>query len=187
MYKMNETLKYIILFLIICSIAFINNRIILWLYLLFISVYNFHKRNKLLSFISIILIIIFVLALNNTLALLFYKILLILDIIYTFYYYFIKDNKNIRRGKKIRTLFYEDNFDKITTAINKKKNLYYSNDIITDDEIERSLERKYLESRIRFYGFNKNSTTKKNDWTKLDLLILLFSFIIFIIIIIIGR
>ena len=188
MYKINDTLKYIILFLIILSIAFINNIIILWLYLLLISVYNLYKRNKILSFISFILIILLVLSQNNLVIFFFFKLLLIIDLLLTFYSYFFKTGKTIRIGnRKLRTMFYENNFDKVVENINKKKDVYYGEDILTDDEIERTLERKFLESRIRFYGFNKKSKIRKNGWNKLDILLLLFSIVIFIILIIIGR
>lgn len=188
MYKMNDTLKFIIVFLIICSILFINNSIILWLYLLTISVYNLYKRNKILSFVSLILIILLAYSRINIFVLFLFKLLLVMDILYTFYCYYVKNNNwLIRKSRRLRNSFYEENFDRIVDNINKKKEVYYGSDISIDEEIERELERKYIESRIRFYGFNNNIKLKHNVWTKLDILILLFSLIIFIFLIIIGR
>ena len=188
MYKVNTTLRFFILLLIVCSIVFINSRLILWLYLLIISVYNIYKRNILLSFVSIILNILFPLSVNNVIILFFFKLVLILDFIYTFYIYFINVNDSTKKvRKKVKSKFFQDNYDKIVDSINKKKEQYYVRDISTDGEIERVLERRYLESRIRFYGFSDSSDTKEDYWTKIDTLILAISIIIFILIIIIGR
>ena len=186
MYKMNETLEYIISLLIITSIIFINNKIVFWFFLLILSVYNLYNRRKILTVISFILIVLLALSLKSEILLFIFKIGFIIDFLYTFYLYSIKNNKVQKRGKRLETCFNEDNFDRVSNKINKKKDLYYSREISTDYEIERILKREFLESRIRFYGFNRNNN-KKNNWNKIDTLILIFSIIIFTIIMIIGR
>lgn len=187
---MNKFLKIILSFLIILAVIITNNKIILWVFLLLLTIYNFYKNNKLLILADIILVAFLALSLNYDFALFLFKIGYIITFLYTLYLSYFSVYKGVVkvRRKKLQILFNEENFDNIVNKINNKKDEYYEEDVNVNEEIERDLNRKYLQSRIRFYGFNKITTYKKknNSWLVIDTLILLFAIIIFIIILLIG-
>lgn len=191
MYKMNLYLKIIITFLALLVIIISNNYITLWFLLLVFTYINlFNKKYKLLS-LSFILI--FLLAVANRLEdyLIVYKVAFIFSILISFMNYLnSKDKKYIKycfdnnRNKTLREDFNNEYFDKIYQYNKNMVNDKYG-DVSFDNKIENDLERKYLQSRIRFNGYGLNNSNNKIEWNRIDVLLLIFSILVFCIMIII--
>ena len=182
MYKMNLLIKFIVTVLTIAIVILTNNRIVLWLLLVLLSFYNLLKnKSKKLLLIDLILVILLGLSTNHYICLLLFKLLLIFNfsitVLKSVTYNDFKDV--FKQNVSSKTYFYEDNFDKVVKRINDKKNAIYDKDISIDHKIESDLERLYLQSKIRYDGLYKKN--KWDNWSKIDILILLFVVIVFII------
>ena len=190
MYNMNFYLKILILILSILITVFSGNFIVLWLLLFiltFINLWSNHKKQLLFDCILIILLAL----VNRVNELLFiYKILFIINLIVTFISCLVDDEKKIIKksdNKNLKNIFYKNNYKKIYEKnFNKIKNIY-GDEIINDDIVLEDLERHYLQSKIRFYGYEKKDEKKFLKFEKIDFAILLFVIFVFIILMVIGR
>ena len=176
MYKMNILLKFIVALLTIATVVITNNRIILWFLLVLLTFYNlFKSNNKLLIVIDLVLIVLLGMSTNIEICLLIFKIIFILNYLFTIYKnIFIKNNKSSKLD------YYEENFDRIVKEIKQNKELMYDEDVSIDNKLERDLERSYLQSRIRY-----NTISKKNrwyNWNRIDTIVLLLYLAIFIVV-----
>lgn len=180
MYKMNLLLKFIIVILTLAIVAISNNRIVLWLLLFVLTFYNFFKNNKVLLFIDLVLVFLLGLSTKTDVGLILFKIIFIINYLITVYLSLSLEDKKVlvKENHSEKEKYFEDNFDKIVKNINEKKNKLYDKETPIDGKIERELERKYLQSRIRYYGinFSNNSFYK---WTKIDTMILLLAVVLF--------
>lgn len=193
MYKMNLLLKIIIIFLVVLSIIISNNYITLWALLVLLTFYNY-KNIKLLV-IDVFLIILLAVVSRITDLLLLYKIIYLFDLIYTFiltisfkdkrlFKYLFKKYEN----KTLKEEFYDANIKDILDYNEKQKDKLYNESVSIDDKIIRDLDRKYLQSKIRFNGYSRDSNKTVNvTWNKIDTMLLILSIIVFIIICLIGR
>ena len=177
MYKMNDLLKFIIVILTISIVVLTGNRIILWLFLFLLTIYHFYKNKKFLLAIDFILVLILALSINNIIFLNIFKILYLVDYLLTTKDIFII-KKQSNQSTKIN--YFEEHFDKIVNDINKQVKKIYDEDVNIDSEIERKLERSYLQSKIRYYDIINNDVNKIK-FNKIDILILCLSIIIFLI------
>ena len=177
MYKMNDLLKFIIVILTISIVVLTGNRIILWLFLFLLTIYHFYKNKKFLLAIDFILVLILALSINNIIFLNIFKILYLVDYLLTTKDIFII-KKQSNQSTKIN--YFEEHFDKIVNDINKQVKKIYDEDVNIDSEIERKLERSYLQSKIRYYDIINNNDNKIK-FNKIDYLILCLSIIIFLI------
>lgn len=191
MYKMNIFLKLILTFLALLILLFTNSYIILWLLLLVITFLNYRKSKKILTYDILLIILLAVVSRINYLTVL-YKLLFCIDVIITLFYYLsLKEKKylySIYRDDKTnpKEKFYESVFNAVFENNKKIVNNKYG-DINFDEKIQYDLDRKYLQSKIRFNGYYKKNHNLKIVWNKIDTMILLFSILIFTIMIILGR
>lgn len=191
MYKMNIFLKLILTFLTLLVLLFTNSYIILWLLLLVITFLNYRKSKNILIYDILLVVLLAVVSRVNYLTVL-YKILFFINIIITLFYYLsLKEKKclySLYKGDKTnpKEKFYElvfnDTFENNKKIVNNKYG-----DINFDEKIQYDLDRKYLQSKIRFNGYYRKSNNLKIVWNKIDTMILLFSILIFIIMIILSR
>ena len=182
MYKMNLLLKLFITVLTIFIVVITNNRISLWLLLVLVSFYHLHKKNYILIVLDLVLVVLLGLSKDNELALLIFKIGYIIVFLVTMCLTVTKSELVIRNtnNKTLMKKYYEDNYERFVKSINVKKEKLYDEEVSIDNKIERDLERKYLQSRIRYndvYKVKENS----GKWTKIDTLILIFTIIMFVI------
>ena len=191
MYKMNIFLKLILTFLTLLVLLFTNSYIILWLLLLVITFLNYRKSNNILIYDILLVVLLAVVSRVNYLTVL-YKILFFMNIIITLFYYLsLKEKKclySLYKGDKTNSkekfyeLVFNDTFENNKKIVNNKYG-----DINFDEKIQYDLDRKYLQSKIRFNGYYRKSNNLKIVWNKIDTMILLFSILIFIIMIILSR
>ena len=174
---MNDLLKFIIVILTISIVVLTGNRIILWLFLFLLTIYHFYKNKKFLLAIDFILVLILALSINNIIFFNIFKILYLVDYLLTTKDIFII-KKQSNQSTKIN--YFEEHFDKIVNDINKQVKKIYDEDVNIDSEIERKLERSYLQSKIRYYDIINNNDNKIK-FNKIDYLILCLSIIIFLI------
>lgn len=190
MYKMNALLKLIIFFLIIISITITNNYIILWLALVILTYYDIFKHNNIFHFvIDLILIVLLFLIKEVPIVISLFKIIYIIKItimmlitinkddITFFKSMFIKEGHSMNRED-----FYNTYFERKKEENIKKIEENYFNEDINYEIINSDLDRLYLESKLRFNGYNKSSNKYSINWAKIDSMILILSIIIFIII-----
>ncbi len=190
MYKMSVFLKLIILLLLTIVVIVTNNYFVLWLLLVLLTFINFKLKHRLEFIIDLILIILLILVIVYSKFLVLYKLLLIINLILTTIRVledreksFLKSTFTHKNNKYYRTKFYEDSFNKIYDDNKKKVIEEYNNASLVDDTIEDSLERKYLQARMRFYGYKENNE-EFLEWTKLDTMILMLFLLIFMILLI---
>lgn len=193
MYKMNLLLKIIITFFVVLSIIISNNYITLWALLVLLTFYNY-KNIKLLV-IDVFLIILLAIVSRIIPLLVLYKIVYLFNLIYTFiltisfkdkrlFKYLFKKYEN----KSLKEEFYNANIKDILDYNEKQKEKLYNESVSIDDKVIRDLDRKYLQSKIRFNGYSTdNNRTVKLAWNRIDTMLLLLSIIVFIIICLIGR
>ena len=193
MYNMNFYLKFLILILSIIITIFTGNFIVLWLLLFiltFINLWSDHKKQLLFDFVLIVLLAVA----NRINELLFiYKILFIINIIITFVVSLTEDEKyflkKIRESenKNLKNNFYKKYYEKINDENLKKNKNIYGDEIINEDVVNEDLERHYLQSKIRFYGYEKKDEKIIFKFEKIDFVLLFFVIFVFIILMIIGR
>lgn len=182
MYKMNLLLKFIITILFISIIVIANNRIVLWLLLFLLTFYNLYKYKKISLFIDLLLVLLLGFSTQNEICLLVFKLLFIINILITVYYTLNMEEKLLLINEKTseKQKYFENNFDRIVNNIKERKNSLYDEDTSIDSKIERDLERNYLQSKIRYYNIS-NSNNKYYNWNRIDILILIFVIIVFVI------
>ena len=90
---------------------------------------------------------------------------------------FVKKGYNMNKES-----FYNNYFERIKDENIKKIQENYLNEDINNEIISKDLDRLYLESKIRFNGYNKSNNEYSINWTKIDSMILALSIILFIII-----
>ncbi len=193
MYRMNLLLKIIIIFLIVIAIIISNNYITLWFLLVLLTFYNY-KTNKLLV-IDIFLIIFLALVSRIGSLLIFYKFFYLFDLILTLSIKItFKDRRLLKylfrkyENKSLKREFYDNNIKDVLDYNEKQKNKLYDESISIDDKVARDLDRKYLQSKIRFNGYSTNSMkTVKLSWNTIDTMILLLFVLLFLIMCLIGR
>lgn len=190
MYKMSVFLKLIILLLLTIVVIVTNNYFVLWLLLVLLTFINFKLKHRLEFILDLILIVLLILVIVYSKFLVLYKLLLIINLILTTIRVlenreksFLKSTFTHKNYKYYRTKFYEDSFNKIYDDNKKKVIEEYNNASLVDDTIEDSLERKYLQARMRFYGYKENNE-EFLEWTKLDTMILMLFLLIFMILLI---
>lgn len=190
---MNLLLKIIIIFLIVIAIIISNNYITLWFLLVLLTFYNY-KTNKLLV-IDIFLIIFLALVSRIGSLLIFYKFFYLFDLILTLSIKItFKDRRLLKylfrkyENKSLKREFYDNNIKDVLDYNEKQKNKLYDESISIDDKVARDLDRKYLQSKIRFNGYSTNSMkTVKLSWNTIDTMILLLFVLLFLIMCLIGR
>ena len=196
MYKINLLLKIILLVLVCIIIIFTNNPVVFWL-LLFVNVGIYLVIKKYYyCFLDLIILLVLFLTSYFSQLIIIYKILLFISYLIIFIItidtkdkIFIKMLLNKNKNKSLRSKFFESNIEKVH---NKNKNMiikvYGDKNINCEQKDFIDLERLYLQSRIRFNGFLSNNSNKniKIVWSKLDIIVLLLSFALFIILLIIG-
>lgn len=193
MYRMNLLLKIIVCFLIILTIIISNNYITLWALLVLLTFYNY-KDNKLLIF-DVFLIILLAIASRIDGLLFFYKLFYLFVLIYTFYFNItFKDRRLFKylfrkyENKSLKQEFYDNNINDILDYNEKQKNKLYNESVSIDDKVVRDLDRKYLQSKIRFNGYcTKRMKTVKLNWNTIDTMILTLFILLFLIVCLIGR
>ena len=190
MYKMSVFLKLIILLLLTLVVIVTNNYFVLWLLLVLLTFINLKLNHGLEFILNIVLIVLLILVTTSSIFLFFYKLLLIINLVLTTIRVlddreksFLKSTFTYKNNKYYRTKFYEDSFNKIYDDNKKKVIEEYNNASLVDDTIEDSLERKYLQARMRFYGYKENNE-EFLEWTKLDTMILMLFLLIFMILLI---
>lgn len=188
MYKMKLLLKFIITVLSIIGVIVTNNFYVLLSFLVATTILLFINNKKLLSLFSLLLLLYLIFSLNPWY--LFIKFVVIIFIIYLFIIYLTIRQKLFLKGKfrdkNIRKSFYERNIKNTISNLETKAEENYGNKIEIKDKVNSDLERQFLQSRIRFFGFkNSQSYQYETSWKRLDYLILLFSIILFVIILII--
>ena len=187
MYKISVFLKLIILLLLTIVVIVTSNYIVLWLLLVLLTFINFKMKYKLEFILSLILILLMILVIVSSKFLILFKLLLIATLIFTAIRFLSDDEKlflkNVfknKNNKYYRNKFYEENFDKIYDDNKNMIETKYNNSSIVDDGIEDTLARKYLQARMRFYGYSETNE-EFLEWTKIDTMILMFSLLIFMI------
>lgn len=191
MYKMNLFLKIIIVILSIVGVIVTNNYYVLFAALIISGILLLINKKYLTFTLNAFLLIflIFSLSINHLII----KTFLILIIFYLFYIYLSIRQRQYFKGKYYnysnnnrRESFYERNFNNALTNIKNNKEMNYDKEVDIDDKLERDLERNYLQSRIRFYGFkNVNNYHYESSWKRLDYMILLLAIVLFIILLLI--
>ncbi len=189
MYKMNLFLKILITLLLTIVIILSNNYYVFWLLLLINIGLSIYKEDKITVTINLANLVVLFLSNYIKTFLLVFKLLFIINLVVSFLHFisedekkYIKSNYKGRRKNSLRIALYEKVFPKVLEKNKKKAKDIYGDNIDVDDKIEQDLERLYLQSRIRFYGFNNTYTLK---WTYIDTLILFFSLVIFILLMIV--
>ncbi len=185
MYKINIFLKIFILLLSVVIAIISNNYIVLWFLISILFLINLLCNNKKQLLINFLLTIIITISNRFYIFLLIFKIIFIFNVIYTFYdtlltkekYFFIEKNTKNKFFEKNYNFFYNKNKKIIINKYYKISNLNF----VTI----KDLQRHYLQSRIRFNGYFYNYNNFY--WDRIDTLILLFSIILFIIFLLIGR
>lgn len=191
MYKVNLFLKVIIAILLIISVIITNNYYVLFIMLL-TSAFIYSIQRKILLFAIGFLLLIYLIFTTESYYLVI-KLYLLFSTIYLFNLFLSIRQKTYFVGKyykysniKRRDAFYEKNYNNILSNIKNNVDMTYDNEVSIDNKVRRDLERSYLQSRIRFFGFrNINNYHYESRWKKLDYMILLFSIILFIIIVIV--
>ncbi len=189
MYKMNLYLKMILTLLSIIITIITGNYIILWILLVCLTFLNYRKDRHLLI---IDLILIISLAISSRIGdfLILYKLLFIVSIIVTFIYFLTKEeNKQLKllfgkdSNNSTRDSFYNKYYNSILES-NRKKVIDKYGDISFDEKVNNDLERKYLQSRIRFNGFVNKNIYDRIKWNRIDIMILILAILLFCIMII---
>ena len=189
MYKMNIYLKMILTLLSIIITIITGNYIVLWILLVCLTFLNYRK-NKILLLGDLLLII--VLGISNRFddVLVFYKLLFIISIIITFIYFLTDEEKKQLKllfgkdsSKSLRDTFYNKNYNSIVEKNRKIVTEKYG-EISFDDKVNYDLERKYLQSRIRFNGFVSKNNSDRIKWNRIDIMILILAILLFCIMII---
>lgn len=191
MYRMNLYLKIIIAILAIISVVITNNYYVLLVFCSLNLILLFINR-RIFAFVLtlfLLLYLIFGISLNYLII----KIFLIIIIIYIFFIYlsirqrhYLKNKYYPRNNNNRRGQFYEKNYNYALTNIKNNVDLNYEKEVEIEKKLRKDLERNYLQSRIRFFGFRVvNNNHYESRWEKIDYLILLLSIVLFIIIIIV--
>ncbi len=191
MYRMSVFLKIIILLLLTIVVIVTSNYISLWLLLVFLTFLNLKMKHKLEFIIDLVLIAIMVLVIMTNRFLVIYKLVFITNLVLTTIrllsdkeIIFLKETFIYRDNKYYKNKFYEDSFDKIYDDNKKMVEEKYNNPLLVDDAIEDILARKYLQARMRFYGYKENNE-EFLEWNKLDTMILMFALLLFMILLIV--
>lgn len=188
MYRVNIFLRIILFFLALIVLLLARNLVVLWVLLVLLTFLNYRK-SKLLLLIDFVLIVLLAVTSRVSEVLIFYKLVYIVDMILTFIYFLNDEDKCLFSSslhKKSNIIKKEDFYDKIYNDVyeeneNKVKEKY--GEIDFDNRIDYDLERKYLQSKIRFGTFSKQEKVSV-DWNKIDTIVLMFSILIFLLLII---
>lgn len=188
MYKVNFYLKLLILFLTFVIVALTSNYIILWFLLAILTFIHFYSKNKKLIFLDLLLVVFLGVSYKLCSLLFLYKIIYLIDIVITFIISLLFKEKrffkllfNMYDNKSNKTRFYEENYNDILLNNENKAFVKYGSDISINDKSKEDLDRKYLQAKIRFYGYNERNTPLFFKWTKTDSILLALVLIIFII------
>ena len=185
MYKMSLLLKFILVVFTVATVVLTGNRIILWFLLFLLTFYNLYKKKRLLLILDLLLVLFLGLSTSNELALLIFKIGYICTFLVTVIDRLSQEEvlnilRITNRKKSAKIEYFEDNFDRVVERAKIRKTKFYNEEVSIDNEIERSLDRNYLQSKIRYYGIY-NSGNKVYNWNRIDTLILLFAIVVFVI------
>ena len=192
MYKMNFYLKNLIALLSIILSIISNNLIVLWLLLFILTFINFWSKNKKQLLIDLILVILLGISSRINSFLMIYKLLFVINVLYLLLVnYSTLEKKYItslfnHKDLSIRERFNKNDFKNVVDYNQNKKSLIYHDDVNIDSKIKDDLDRHYLQARIRFYGYN-NESSNRFIWNKIDYLILIFVIFVFVILLVIGR
>ena len=191
MYKMNLYLKLFILLLTFIITCITGNYIVLWFLLACLTFIDLSNgRYKLIVF-NLLLVVLFSLSYKKIILLIIYKVLFLISVLLTFICSLKYNDKrffklffNIYDNRSIKRRFYDDNYKIVADNTLEKAKSIYPEAFSLVKKNERDLDRRYLQARIRFYGYNGECAPIKIKWCRSDTLILILSIIVFIILLI---
>lgn len=167
MCKTNLFLRIFTFLLISVAIIFLNNYylfIILFIYMLFLSVVDTNYKSLLLDFLILIILLLFK---YTVVVKALIQILSILNMFYILLYSFSKKEKDYFTYKlnknRRKEMFYRKNLDKVINNNKDKAIPIYGEKIILNNKVNKDLDKMYLYSKVRFYNYN-DRISSPFDW-----------------------
>ena len=190
MYKVNLSLRTIIYFIFSILVIFMDNYYLFWLlvfYTLLLSIVDRYYKSLLCDF-AIVLILLF--CYYTSKIKLIIKVLFLINFFVIYISSFSKiEMSNIKYRalysdsvKSRKKLFFENNIDRIVNKNRVNFESIYKKDISLKEKNNFDLNKLYVFSRTRFYGYSNKITNFSNTWKLYDTLFLIVSILVLLLI-----